>query len=215
MLKQERGGGAPTGAPAMIRASQKSSRRRREPSACGAEAGRRQVYAVCATRLHRARSPLGAPPRHSLRLSPRNSAPGRVSWDLVMSGVTRFSPVPVQRAPRRPVVMPDERNPRASRERGYEPRPQAPHSLRLSLRLRRRPSRARFVECVTEMVTNVKERVPVLETERLGYSFCRDCLPGSAHLCRITRVRRSPTASTLAIKKIQDTKIKNAKSMSG
>ena len=161
MLKQERGGGAPTGAPAMIRASQKSSRRRRKPSACGAEAGRRQVYAICATHLHRARSPLGAPPRHSLRLLPRNSAPGRVSWDAAMSGVTRLSPVPVQRAPRRPVMMPDERNPRASRERGYEPRPRAPHSLRLSLRLRRRPSRARFVECVTQMVTKVKNRSPL------------------------------------------------------
>ena len=167
MLKQERGRGAPTGAPAMIRASQKSSRRRREPSACGAEAGRRQVHG-CATRLHRARSPLGAPPRHSLRLSPRNSAPGRVSWDLVMSGVTRFSPVRVQRAPRRPVVMPDERNPRASRERGYEPRPQAPHSLRLSLRLRDAPTSEIYWVCNLNG-DKCKERVPVLETERLGY----------------------------------------------
>ena len=36
-----------------------------------------------------ARSPSGAPPRLSPQLSPRGSAPGQVSWDVVPAGVTR------------------------------------------------------------------------------------------------------------------------------
>jgi hypothetical protein len=49
-------------------------------------------------------------------------------------------PVPVQRAPRGPVVMPAKRNPRASRERGHDSRPQASPLLHFRDRLEKRPS---------------------------------------------------------------------------
>jgi len=45
----------------------------------------------------------------------------------------------VQQAPCRAVLMPPDRGPGAARVRGYEPRPQAPHLLRLSERLRKTP----------------------------------------------------------------------------
>ena len=50
-----------------------------------------------------------------------SSAPGRVSWNRrVQTGGP--SPAPVQRAPRGPVIMPDERGPKAARERFARPR---------------------------------------------------------------------------------------------
>ena len=50
-----------------------------------------------------------------------DSTPGRVSWNRrVRTGGP--SPAPVQRAPRGPVVVPDERGPEAARERTANPR---------------------------------------------------------------------------------------------
>jgi hypothetical protein len=46
--------------------------------------------------------------------------------------------------------------PKAARERGYEPRPQEPHLLRLRERLEKRPSSEQDSPYVTTMVTNVK-----------------------------------------------------------
>jgi len=84
-----------------------------------------------------------------------DSAPGRVSWNRrVRTGGP--SPAPVQRAPRRPVIVPDERGPKAARERFARPRAgtaPAPHlrshpecvpslgGLFAQLRLSRRVSR--------------------------------------------------------------------------
>jgi hypothetical protein len=79
------------------------------------------------------RSPVGVPPRHLLR---RTNATAqlrlRASWDAALTGVTRLQLVPVQRAPRRPVIMPAGRIPGAARERSYELRPQEPRPLRQS-----------------------------------------------------------------------------------
>jgi hypothetical protein len=77
------------------------------------------------------RSPVGVPPRLSLRRTnataqPQAALPG--TW--LKDGRYPSPPVPVQRASRRPVIMPAGRLPRAARERGYEPRPRAPLSLR-------------------------------------------------------------------------------------
>ena len=62
--------------------------------------------------LRSTRPPLGAP---LADLSTRPREPDRQRAD------------PVQRAPRRRVVMPAGRSPGVARVRGYEPRPQAPH----------------------------------------------------------------------------------------
>jgi hypothetical protein len=74
------------------------------------------------------RSPLGAPPRHSPRLLPLGSTSGRVSWNRrVQTGGP--SPAPVQRAPRGPVLVPDERGPEAARVRSVSVRARAPRLL--------------------------------------------------------------------------------------
>jgi hypothetical protein len=49
----------------------------------------------------------------------------------------------VQQAPCRAVLMPPDRGPGAARERGYKPRPQAPHPAPPLACLRRRPSESR------------------------------------------------------------------------
>jgi hypothetical protein len=67
------------------------------------------------------------------------SAPGRASWDVALAAASRRRPVPVQRAPRRPVIVPAGRGPGAARARGYEPRPRAPHPTPPSERLMRTP----------------------------------------------------------------------------
>ena len=53
------------------------------------------------------------------------------------TGLTVFNPL--QRAPRGPVLVPAGRGLEAARERGYESRPRAPHSLRFRDRLEKRP----------------------------------------------------------------------------
>jgi hypothetical protein len=68
------------------------------------------------------RSPVGVPPRLLLR-RPNATAQLRLraSWDAASTGVTRLAPVPVQRAPRRPVIVPAGRIPGAARERSANP----------------------------------------------------------------------------------------------
>src|SRR5580698_7578904 len=80
-----------------------------------------------------ARSPerarLSALHRGSRQAVTPDSAPGRVSWNRrVQTGGP--SPAPVQRAPRGPVIVPDERGPEAARERSVSFRPRGPLSLR-------------------------------------------------------------------------------------
>ncbi len=108
------------------------------PLAASADAAR--VHAdkctqVCAHKIHATRSPVGVPPRLLLR---RTNATAqlrpRASWDLVgahnpdgskdralLNGRYPLLPVPVQRAPRRPVVVPAGRIPEAARERSANP----------------------------------------------------------------------------------------------
>jgi hypothetical protein len=77
-------------------------------------------------------APLGAPPRHFWRNFRSAAAPGRASGN-------RHWRRPVQRAPRRAVLMPPGSLPGAARVRGYEPRPQGPHPAPSAERLRKTP----------------------------------------------------------------------------
>ena len=119
--RQSRGDGAPSGAP---------------------------VFPSCRTLFWRMRAPLGAPSR---LFCPR----ARVSWFALrfrrawhhplLGGRCFSDPKPLQgsqssEAPRGAAVVPPERGPGASRVRGYESRPQAPHPLPLSERLMTTPS---------------------------------------------------------------------------
>ena len=111
-----RGSGAPRGA--SNQCPRRTCQCRHRPMRSGADARRRQVYAsllyaVRAPHLlrgalasRRSAAALATPVATSI-----GSAPGRVSWDPALAGVTRLLPVPVQRAPRRPVVLPDQRCP--------------------------------------------------------------------------------------------------------
>jgi hypothetical protein len=94
----------------------------------------RATHADVATGLRFGRgSPVGVPPRLLLR-RPNATAQLRMRAfrDVVRAAISRLRLIPVQRAPRRPVMVPAGRCPGAARERGYEPRPQAPLSLRQS-----------------------------------------------------------------------------------
>jgi len=87
---------------------------------CGARHG----WPGCPNRPLRARTPLGAPPRLSLKVFQALSAttPGQVSWDLVHAALATLScPSPAE-APRAPVVMPADMMPEAARERFARPR---------------------------------------------------------------------------------------------
>jgi hypothetical protein len=82
--------------------------------------------------------------------------PGAVHiWDAALAGVTRPKPVPVQRAPRRPVIVPAGRIPGAARERSANP--PAGTALAPSSGL---PPEGVPIErdwpCVTELRTDVK-----------------------------------------------------------
>jgi hypothetical protein len=80
-----------------------------------------------------ARPPSGATPR----LSPGRTHPPLAQLQFPrflrpdLAGVTRFDLSRVYRAPRRPVVLPVERWPKAARERNASFRARAPHSLRI------------------------------------------------------------------------------------
>ena len=125
-----------------------------------------------AARSFGARSPSGALLRHS---------PGRTHPPLAqlqfprflrpdLTGVTRFDLSQVYRAPRRPVVMPVERWPRAARERmanppaGTAPAPLFRHAFRKGA-LNERGS-----GYVTEIETNVKKRIDISDNITCDFS---------------------------------------------
>jgi hypothetical protein len=128
---------------------------------------------TCATHLLRgsgsvaSRSPFGAPPRHS---------PGRTHPPLAQlqfprflrpgsTGVTRCRLSRVYRAPRRPVVVPAERWPRAARERCARPRAGTALAPHLD-RIRNAPfgERDSILGVVTKIETFVKRRVATSAT---------------------------------------------------
>src|SRR4029077_6345301 len=81
------------------------------------------------------RAPLGAPSRFASSVFARRHRPWvRASWDEAF-GQSQSSEAPSQRGHNAPRT-----DSRASRERGYEPRPQAPHPTPLSERLMTTPS---------------------------------------------------------------------------
>jgi hypothetical protein len=85
----------------------------------------------CGSGLSGDRSPPGAPPRARFGESTPLLSSSRASWDVASSGVTRNLPLSaVRRAPRRPVIDTGRAVSGAAWERGYEPRPQAPHPPR-------------------------------------------------------------------------------------
>ena len=102
------------------------------------------------------RSPSGASPRLLLRrpnatAQPRAALPGITGCERVLP-----LPGPVQRAPRRPVVVPAGRGPEAARARTVSFRARAPHLAPLSgVPSRRRPWRARWCR-VTDLDVIVK-----------------------------------------------------------
>jgi hypothetical protein len=89
------------------------------PSVCASGAAARSAERARLSALHRGSRQAVTP----------DSAPGRVSWNRrVQTGGP--SPTPVQRAPRGPVIVPDERGPEAARERTVSVRARAPRPLR-------------------------------------------------------------------------------------
>jgi hypothetical protein len=95
---------------------------------------RRTNLRACARRASSGtRTPVGVPPRLSLRRPNATAQPqAALPRTRLKDGCYPSPPVPVQRASRRPVVMPAGHLPRAARERSYEPRPRAPLPLRHS-----------------------------------------------------------------------------------
>ena len=93
----KKGGGAPTGAPSIVRATLSDV----AASKCF---GRGRV-------LIGDRSPFGAPPRRLPRKLMPWLSPGRVSWDVRAAGVSRRALSQSSEAPRRPVIMPADAMP--------------------------------------------------------------------------------------------------------
>ena len=113
-----------------------------------------------------ARSPFGAPPRHSPRFYPR-LGPGRASWNhRIQTGEP--SPAPVQRAPRGPACAGRD-DAQTARKRSVWLRPREP----LPLRFREYPRpKASFTERdlanITETVTDVKITSPLQRRRKFG-----------------------------------------------
>ena len=86
--------------------------------------GARHAGECCHSPALRARSPFGAPPRRSPGRThpPLAQLQYRASWDEAATGVTLCRQSPVNRAPRRPVVVPVGRGPRAARAQFARPR---------------------------------------------------------------------------------------------
>src|ERR1700688_5297985 len=77
-----------------------------------------------------------------------DSAPGRVSWNRrVQTGGP--SPAPVQRAPRGPVIVPDERGPKAARERFARPHAGTAPAPHLQIASGMRPSTGGLIASLT------------------------------------------------------------------
>ena len=119
-----------------------------------------------------------------------DSTSGRVSWNRrVQTGGP--SPAPVQRVPRRPVVVPDERGPEAARVRSVSFRPRGP----LPLRNQEHPhdgvpsQRAARLSANTEVAVKHCREVEVL----------RACKPlKSNSFCAISQNRERPGQSVSA-----------------
>ena len=84
--------------------------------------------------LSRARTPVGVPPRFLHRRTNATAQPqAALSGTRLKDGRYPSPPVPVQRASRRPVIMPAGRLPRAARERTANPpagtAPTPPHGM--------------------------------------------------------------------------------------
>jgi hypothetical protein len=113
------------------------------------------------------------------------SAPGRVSWNRrVQTGGP--SPAPVQRAPRRPVLVPDERGPEAARVRSVSFRPRGP----LSLRYQEHPHDG--VPYLSEMA-RLSAKTDVAVKRRRQVTMLRPCkLLESNLFCPISQKRDRP-----------------------
>jgi hypothetical protein len=116
-----------------------------------------------------ARSPVGVPPR---RLLQRPNATAqlqiRASWDVVSSGVTRLRPVPVQRASRRPVMVPAGRmSPEPPGSGGDEPPPAGTALAPPTGVIGWRPSRERDSLYGNRIKDECQDTIPVLATHHL------------------------------------------------
>ena len=134
-LPPTKGGGAPIGAPSM-----------------SASCDRMLPFDRCAAAARIAsRSPFGAPPRHSP--GPTHPPLAQLQFPRFLrpdlAGVTRFDLSRVYRAPRRPVIMPAERWPRAARERFARPRAGAAPCSANRIASGMRPSMSKVRTCVT------------------------------------------------------------------
>ena len=121
---EKEGGGAPKGAHAFL--------------PCPAGPGARHAGECCHPSALRARSPFGAPPRRLPRKSMPWLSPGRVSWDMPRTGVTRRALSQSSGAPRGPVMVPAEAMPGPPGS-GLRDRPREPHLLHLLGRTRTVP----------------------------------------------------------------------------
>jgi len=142
----------------------RSAERRSVFGAASADAAARHTDRCCHLTALRARAPPGAPPRHLPRKSMPWLSPGRVSWDLRKSGITRHPLSQSSEAPRRPVVMRPTRCPGppgsavTSPARGNRTRPVSRLSPVTTLR-------GRDWLYVTKTGTIVKKIVTVTETD--------------------------------------------------
>ena len=93
-------------------------------------------------------APLGAPPRHFWRSSRSAAAPGRASGRGICAE-------PVQRAPRRAVLMPPGTMPGAARVQAYEACPQGPPLAPSFERLRKTPLSERGGDACTYFPSEV------------------------------------------------------------
>jgi hypothetical protein len=117
-LQKMEGGEAPKGATPQAAPAQTSLRSLRKPSAVRRAPRGNGRYHPSALR---ARSPFGAPPRARLgELTPPLSS-SRASWVRRHRVSPASSPIPVQRAPRRPVIITGRAVSGAARERVYGP----------------------------------------------------------------------------------------------
>jgi hypothetical protein len=117
-----------------------------------------------------------------------DSAPGRVSWNRrVQTGGP--SPAPVQRAPRGPVIVPDERGPEAARGRTVSFRPRGP----LSLRYQEHPHDG--VPYLSEM-PRLSAKMDATVKRRHQATMLRPCKPLESNLfCAISQKRDRPWRS--------------------
>ena len=151
-------------APELCPPPQRHSKNSFAPGIKGRRSAERRIVlpiaACAAAHPDQMRPPSGASPRHSPgRTHPALAQPqNRVSRHLELAGVLpAYILASVKRAPRRPVVLPVDRCPRAARERIAFIRARAPHSLRLPrVPSREAPLVSEVMRHVTVPGTNVK-----------------------------------------------------------